>query len=418
MLGFIRQKNDLLPENLKIITSNFSWLFFLRVLQKSLSLVSMYFVIRAIDQEMYGQYQFIISVIAVLSVFTLSETNNAIIQSVARGHLGIFRKMIPYVFFSSVLGSLVLFGVAVWYEFEKNNHHMAIGFLISSVFFPFAKGLTQWSAFKQGSRKFSSLVRWDGGVAILLQVTVVVGVIFVPATFLVPLVCILLVPAIQNIYLTWHTYKLVDPGASIENGIFSYGIRSSFIKLPVILSMYSEKILLFVFLSPETLALFVVAEKIPDLFKNLVQDISAALAPHFALYDRYTVSLSKYFKWFSATMVFLILFVAFVLLPKFFVPLFGEVYRDAIPYAIALMCSVAIGTIATIRARFIRSQLDSISLREIDFSMAIVRILSAAVLVPLFGLTGAVLSVFITRLFALLIVRIIMRKRYSLEGEI
>lgn len=417
MQKFICQKLESLPDSARQIAGNAFLLFALRTLQKLLGLAALYFVVRAIDQEMYGQYQFIISVVALLSVFSLPEINNAITQSVARGHLGTFRLVLPYAFASSILGSLVLLGTAGWYEWVQNSHHMAAGFAISAVLFPFAKGLTQWGAVKTGMENFSSLVKWDGSVTILTQITVIVGVLVSPGTFLVPLLCILAFPALLNLFQTWQTYRLVTRDAPVEKGSLLYGIKTSLYALPAVLSLHSEKFLLFFFLSPEALALFAVAEKIPELSKNLVQDIAAVLAPRFARYKGYTARLERIFKWFSFIMFLLIVFVAFTILPWLFTLLFGEAYDEAVPYAIALMCSVAVGNAAILRARFIRSQLDANSMRDIHVVMAFVRIVAAAIFVPLWGLTGAVISVFLTRFVIVITVHMIIRKRYSFQED-
>lgn len=418
MKKFICQKLEFFTGSTRQIIGNAFLFFALRILQKLLGLAALYFVVRAIDQDMYGQYQFIISVVAIVTIFSLPETNNAITQSVARHHLGTFRLVLPYAFVGSILGSFVLFGMAGWYEWVKNSHHMAAGFTVAAVLFPFAKGLTQWGAVKTGMENFSSLVKWDGSVTIFMQIMVVVGVLLKPGTFLVPLFCIFSFPALQNLFLTWKTYGMVAPDASVEKGSLRYGLKTTLYSFPVVLSKHIDKFMIFYFLSPEALALFAAAEKIPELTKNMVQDIAAVLAPRFARYTGYTARLDHIFKWFSTISFLLIVFIAFTILPWVFTLLFGETYNEAVPYAIALMCSVAVGNAAILRTRFIRSQLDANSMRNINLIMAFVRIVAAVVFVPLWGVTGAIMSVFLSRFVVVITVNMIIRKKYPLQIEI
>ena len=122
--------------------------------------------------------------------------------------------------------------------------------------------------------------------------------------------------------------------------------------------------------------------------------------------------------WFALAAALSIVLVAFTILPWFFTLFFGEAYEEAVPYAIALMCSVAVGNGAMLRARFIRSQMDADSMRDIYLVRAFVRIVAASVFVPLWGLTGAVMSVFLTRFVTAVMVQVVIRKRYPIQGEV
>ena len=411
----MRQILQNLPDNYKSIAKNTSLLFGVRISQKLLGLAAMYFVVRAIDQEMFGQYQFILSIIAFFSFFALPGVNNAIMQSVARGHLGTYRLLLPYSFAGSVLGALVLLVMAGWYYRIGHNYEMVVGFFLAATLFPFSRGLIQWRAMKAGTENFSALVIWEGGAAILTQIMVITGVLIFPGTFLVPLLFVLAVPAVQDLFLTGRTYRQVESDASVEQGSLSYGLKTSFYALPAMLAQHIEKFLLFFFFSPAVLALFVAAEKIPDMTKNLIQDFATVLAPRLARHKNYTARLDRVFKWIALAAAVSIVLVAFTILPWFFVLLFGETYEEAVPYASALMCSVAVGNAAMLHTRFIRSQMDAHSVRDIYLVFACVKIATAAVLVPLYGLPGAVISVFLTRIVSVVTVHFIIQKRYPIH---
>ena len=392
-------------------------LFALRGLQKLMGLIALYFIVRAISPEMYGQYQFILSVIALLSITTFPGFSDAATQSIARGHLGTYRLTNRYSFFGSLTGSLMCLIVASWYLWNENDLYMAVGFLMAATLFPFAKGLMQWNTLKTGQERFSSLVKWEGASAIAMQLAIIVGVLLVPNTFLIPLLCILVVPALQNLLLTWQAHKEIQKNSTIEEGSISYGIKTSIYTIPVIFSMHIEKFLLFTFLSPASLALFVAAEKIPEMVRSLIQDIGGVLAPNFARRKKYTKKLDNFFRYFSLVGAILIALFAFTVLPLIFTTLFGSEYKEAIPYTIAIMCSIAVGNTAMLRARYIRSQQDVRSIRNIRLIMAFTRITVALILVPIYGLAGAVTSVFIMRFVVSIFVNAIIEERYKTPKE-
>jgi O-antigen/teichoic acid export membrane protein len=96
--------------------------------------------------------------------------------------------------------------------------------------------------------------------------------------------------------------------------------------------------------------------------------------------------------------------------------LFSDNYADAIPYAQALLCSVTIGNMATLRFRFIRSKIDTKSHRTVLISTSLARILTSLILIPLFGVAGAVASAFLYRIYMTVVVNIMIKKNYPLDG--
>ena len=102
----------------------------------------------------------------------------------------------------------------------------------------------------------------------------------------------------------------------------------------------------------------------------------------------------------------------FTVLPWVIILVFSERYADAVPIAQGLMISVAIGIHATLRARYVTSKLDGASVRDIYLTISIARILFTCLLVPFFGIWGAVFSTISYRLVNNVLVHIIITKRY------
>jgi O-antigen/teichoic acid export membrane protein len=91
---------------------------------------------------------------------------------------------------------------------------------------------------------------------------------------------------------------------------------------------------------------------------------------------------------------------------------FGHSYQESIIYAQILMCAVAVRNIATLRFRFIRSQLDTVSYKSVLIYSSAGRIVASLILVPIFGLMGAVASVFAHRFVLSAIIAHSIKTRY------
>ncbi len=393
------------------ILKNFGLVFILRILQMSLGFATTYFLAHSLTQEHYGEYHLILSVSGILTMFALRGLNNSIMQSIARGYKGTYRAAVPIAFTSSLIGSLTLLIIASWYMYDGNKM-LSFGFIIAGLLFSFTHGLIQWKGVKTGKEDFKSLVKLDSFSAMLMHAGMITSIVLYPESFLLPLCVLFAVPAFFNIFLTHQKMKEISLDEPSEEGNIKYGIQTTFYEGFNILAKHVDKLLLFFFLSPIYLAVFVAADRISELVRNTTQDLSAVLAPRFAQHKEYSPELDRALKLFSFVMAIGILIFSFTLLPWLIVFLFGDEYATSVPYSQALMCSVAIGNLAILRFRFIRSRLDTESFRNIIVTTSLFRIACSLVFIPLWGLSGAVISVFLYRLSMIFVVNTIIKKTY------
>lgn len=395
---------------------NFLSVVFLRILQRVFGLVSMYFLLKALSPELYGQYQFILTAVTLFTFFALSGSGNAIVQSVARGYPGTYKVLQFYSFLSSLVGAVILMFFSIWYYSSEQDANILHGFILAALLFPFSKGLLQWRSYKTGKKLFPSLVFWEGITSFLINAGIIVGVFLVPGNYIVPLLVVFIIPGLINIYKTYERLIYLKGDNTCEEGSLKYSIQTTIYSFPTLLATHIEKILLFFFLSPSALAVFVLAQKIPELFRNLFQDLGAVLAPYLAERKSYSLKLDKALKLFALVAGLITIVISFTILPWLFRLLFDPTYYEAIPYMIAMMISVVLGVHANLRYRFIRSQMDSKSIRDISLIIALTRILVAIICIPLYGLYGAVISIFVQQLFFIIAVNIVINKKYQISS--
>lgn len=387
-------------------------IFTLRVIQKALGLATTYFLVRTLSQEQFGEYNLVLNFAGILTVFALKGLDGSIMQSSARGFPGTYRKAVPIAFLSSFIGALIMAGISAWY-WKINQSELAAGFIIAAFLFPFFKSLDQWKSIKVGEENFTSLLRIESMVLIFMHAAIIVSAILKPNVYLLPICFFMGMPAIQNLLITCNEMSRIRKNQPTEPGSIGYGIKTSIYSAFSLSAQHIDKLLLFYFLSPETLAVFVAATQIPDLAYNVIQDIAIVLAPRFAKQDTYTKDIDKIIRAFSFLISASILIVTFTILPWIFLLIYGETYTEAVPYAQALLSAVALGNLATFHFRYIRSRFDTNNFRNITFLTTGARIATAIVLIPLFGLTGAIISVFAYRLALLFTVQYAMHKFYK-----
>ena len=397
------------------VAKNAGFLFALRALETLLRMAILYFVVRALDKTQFGQYQYILSVLALLTVCGLPGMNNALMQSVARGFPGTYRRALPRALAASVVGSAILLGLVVYQRHRDPG--LSGGFLLAAALFPFAYAMDQWKALRGGREDFAGILRLEGAGFVVLATLMIFAVTRWPGEIIVPLAVLLGVQAAWNIAITGRAMARIPRTAPAEPGAIAYGARMTLYSGLNTLANQIDKLLLFSFLSPAALALFVAAERIPELAKNAVQDFAAVLAPRFAKRAVYTRELDHALRRLGMVTGALLVIIAFTALPWMVHLVFGASYADSIPYAQALMCSVAIGNTATLRFRYVTSRLDDSGPRTVNLVMSGTRIVTSLVLVPLFGIVGAIVSAFIYRVATSVVVYLVIKRRFLVAGE-
>lgn len=386
-------------------------LFMLRLVQLTMGLAATYFLARSMSKEAFGEYNVVLNAIGIVGMTALTGLNNSLMQAVARGHLGTFRAVVPIAFGGSCLGGGLL-AIGGWY-LADSSATLTNGYFFAVLLFPFAYGLTQWKSMAVGQERFTSLLYYDGGSSVLTYALVILSVLYRPGEYIFPIVITLLVPALSNIILTAVEYRKVPKNASVEAQNVRYGIRTTLYSGFGAIGANVDRILLFWFMSPVALALFVAAGRIPDLLSAAMQDVAAVIAPRLAKHENYTKRVDWIFSFISMCYSVVTIALAFLGIPVLLPLLFGSNYVDAIPYAQALTCSIAIGTLANFRFRYIRSRIDERGFRDITLVSSAVRVVAFLALVPPFGIAGAVVAMFIYRLALVLIVRTVIKRHYA-----
>ena len=197
-------------------------------------------------------------------------------------------------------------------------------------------------------------------------------------------------PAAVNLLATFHQARLSVRGRAMEDRSLKYGLLTTAYQVPSIISEHLDKVALFFLFSAETLAVYAVALRIPQLTRILVGETNSTLGPLFARQKDYSPALRRFSAGLSllymATAVVGALFVVPYVLPL----LAGQAYEAAVPYAQFMTVGVAIGFLGDVQFRFVKSQLDSRSYLQITVWFAAINAPLVLALGYAFGLPGVV----------------------------
>lgn len=396
------------------IIRNFSYILVLRILQRVMGFVSLYFIVRALSQDDFGLYQFVLSIGVMLAPLALTGFQNVISQSAARGAIGSFLRLNTLGFLASFSGMVIILAIAGYYQYA-GEFNTAIGLCAVAFFFPLRQGLQSWKYYYNGRERFKALSIIAGTMSILIHSSLVILAVLNVDFFLMYVLVTVGVEGLFNLGMTLYvrnSIKVEKHEVYLEEDSLKYGVKTTLYKILNSVASNLDKVLIFIFISPAVTAIFYAAERLSELLKNLVQDLAVTIAPRFARMDEYTKRLNHIIFLFSLIVGALILALAFFAIPVLIPFLFGEEYRDAIPYAQALMCTVAIANGSVLKFRFITSRFDFKGAKVLNYAMSFSRIIASLLFVPIFGIVGAVISVALSRIILMISVEYIIHKDY------
>ena len=393
-----------------------SWLLALGIARQGLGLLLTIVLVRVLSTEEFGEYRFVLTAVSLCGVFTLQGYAGAITQSTARGHRGTYYASFGPVLVGSCVGVLFLIAAA-YYMATGADSQIWIALLLAAALFPLSEGLTQWQAYLAGLESFRKTAIYQG-ISMVLTNLAMIGVALLPEPDPIAIVGLLYgVPAVMNIYYTMKIHR--KDGAATreraEDGALRYGLRTSILAALNTIGNSLDSLLLFTVLTPEALAVFSVANRIPELLKRNIQALRAVIIPKLSRTERYTATLDRRFNLLGCVNLVSLFFIAFCIVPWLLPLLFSAKFEEAVPFCQALLLTNAIGGFATAKYTFIVSRLDERSYRGIVIITNVVRIVCSLALVPWLGIAGAVLATLVYRMTTALTVNYYLRKYYPIH---
>ena len=399
-----------------LLFAGVKWQTILTIVRQLASLVAIVIVIRVFDREQYGNYQFVFVVLSFFGISALSGMKTLVNQSVARGYDAVYKPSSSMSFIGSCLGAVCLAFYGAYLAFH-DEVSMASVFLIASLLFPFAYGLTMWQPFLLAKHEYRRLALTQSYAVIGSQILIVACVLMYPNTIIPASLAALSITAFQNIYMHFKCAALVKNLKSTESESLSYGFKVSFYDMFNVIGNLSERIVIFYFMSPIALAGFAVANRLPELTKDYIQSMRGVIIPQLAKQKTLTKSLNCKMNILSLILFLLIALVTLFIVPYVFSILFTEKYDDMIIYCQILFLSVGLSIYSMLKYGFILSRLDHQSILNIQLGSNVIRVISAVTLIPIYGISGAVAAIVFYRLVTILIVNYQISKMHMLSDD-
>lgn len=354
-------------------------------------------VARYLPKEVYGEYKYIIALVTILSMFSLTGIGTSVFQSVARGFEGSLYKG----FWENIRWSIIIFvgalALAGYYLLQK-NFTLAMGVLIGGSLSPLFTSANLARAFLNAKKDFKRSSLYFGVGETLFSIGTLTIAIFLTQNVVILIAVYFLSNTLAALFLYYRVIHLYKPKKTeVDPDVVSYAKHLSLMGILSGIAGNLDKVLLFHFLGPVQLAIYSFAVAIPDQTKGPLKSLSTMMQAKFVTQSDTSIRAGMKNKmiWLAISSVLFI--IVYILVAPYIYSFFFPNYTDAVLYsqiyAISLF-GVGIAPIASylIAKKKIQKQYaSSITISTINIVLMIVGVIFG-------GLTGLIIARVLTKL--------------------
>lgn len=347
-----------------------------------------------LPQETYGEYKYIFSMFGLLAIPTLMGMGQSITRSVAQGYDGTPLAALKIKMLWGTLGGLASAAIALYY-LTQGNTTLAGGFGLMAIFIPFVDTLGVFNSTLAGKKLFKVSAFYESIIQIVSAV-VMVGTLFLTDDLILILASYFLSHTITRLIVFQIVAHKYSENREVDQSAIAYGKHLSAMDVMSIVSNTLDTILLWQFVGAAPVAVYAFAKGIPSQISVALQRINALAFPKFAQRDFASIKHALVQKMLLLFGVMIGVVAAYIVAAPYLFSILFPQYMDSVLYSQIFALTLLffpqkfIGTAfqahARIKALYISNTV-----------VPVARIVLALVLIPLFGIPGALAVELISR---------------------
>ncbi len=348
--------------------------------------------------DIFGMYKYILSIVSILTVLTLTGINTSVFQSVAKGYEGDLLPGLKARIKWGLLGSLAGLGMALYY-YLNGNHTLTFAFLIVSVFLPLTEPLGIYDSLLQGKRLFKKSTQFFSISQITITLVTVITLFLTHNLFLILLAYFLSRIIIRLFFLLLSIKKFIT-NKNIDPHTNTFGKHLSFMKGIGTVSGNLNSIALFHFLGGQAVSVFSIALAPVEQIRAIMKSGENLLIPKAVLLDWSVFNLRVFLKKIIPFIVILSagILLYIVLAPTLYKILFPA-YSESVIYTQIFSVSLIFSAINILLLGILRAKRSTKALHVITI---VDTMLSLGLVIPMiyyFGILGLVISLIAIKIF-------------------
>ncbi|PLX26227.1 hypothetical protein C0580_00335 [Candidatus Parcubacteria bacterium] len=284
-----------------------------------------------LPKEAYGNYRYILSLLGILSIFTLSGINTAVIQAVARGLEGSFWPSFASKLKWSILAALGSIGIAIYY-YINDNLLLTTSFVMIAILLPLLRSSALYISVLNGRKDFRLSTIYSSYVRILATASMI-AVLFFTDNIFVLLAAFFVPETILNFIFTWVYIKKHPLNKEKDNQTVAYGINLSAMDVIKAIAGQVDKILIYHYLGAAQLAVWAFTTAPVSQIKSVLMNVKSLALPKLSQTEDKDIQTHFLNKLKKVELVVLLIIVFYALLAPFLYKIFFPQYLESIKYS-------------------------------------------------------------------------------------
>jgi O-antigen/teichoic acid export membrane protein len=376
------------------------WMGIPYILRAFISLLVTALFTRFTTQELFGEYKFFTSILLTLMIFSYPGMGTAILQSVARGYDRSYVDGVRLRIKHSLLGSLSLLLIAGYFFYFKHSQSY-IYYAIAALFFPFYHSFQSVMDYLVGKEKFALNSKHFMINILVTNIPLMLVIVFFKDMMSIVLAT-LIFTCLGFFIFYWAIKKKFAKDmerSRKDRHLAKYAWHLTFMQVIPLAAGNLDKIILPFFLGFKELAIYVVAVSIPQLNKFIISPIAPIILPKLSAHK----NIKKLYSFLMRKLpifagVSVLINVAGILVTPLAIRLlFTGAYSESVFYAQLSFLAFFFIIPENIFYNFLVAKKKTKSLYKLNTVPDMLKIVLMIVLIPLWGIIGAIVSFTVSR---------------------
>lgn len=348
------------------------------------------------SKDLYGNYKYILSLAGILSAVSLSGLGDAMGQSVTKGFDGVLmqsfrlqlRWSLPFVF--------ATLATSCYYFWIAQNEFVAGSLIIVALLQPLLSSVSYFAGFFYAQKDFVRGSLYSIGMNALTFLALL-SALFLGERAIILVGTYFAAKTLFTAYGFWkaYTHRRND---TEDTSLFGFSAHLSAMNVIGAIADKIDSVIIFTLLGPAQLATYAFAIAMPEQLKGVMKNLYGLALPKFA--ERTFAEIRDGLKK-KAVLISVLLGIAIcayiLAAPYLFAALF-PLYMEAVPYSQWYATSILLAGLPPVIIAAFTAHKKTRALYLSNNVPSFILILALVLLVPLFGLVGAIASQIIFRL--------------------
>jgi O-antigen/teichoic acid export membrane protein len=361
-----------------------------------------------VDPKIFGEYKFILSLAAILSVFSLSGLRSIVLNRSAQGSNSILKLG----FYKNLKWSGPLFvvatGISIYYLLN-GNQTLGWSLLVIAFLEPMHNSGLLYGPFLNGKKEYKqNTIMWVIGQIIITAG--LIAMIFIGPNTLNLIITYFILHTLVNLTLYFITLKKYPV---IKDEVQTKPINTESFHLSIVnvintTANHIDKILTFHFLGAQMTALYTFSIAFPEQIKSIIKNISKLALPKYATKDLSEISKDITKKVLKSSIFIIPIIIVYIIAAPFLFELILPRYTDGI-LASQLIAITLIFSLSSLPISAIQAHEKYNLMYKFSFYTNITKIVITFIFIYYYGFYGAIFALLISRLIAFVISILLIR---------